>query len=423
MDFILFYLNNVWTFTANYGWVLIPFYLFPIVWGLWEYHQLTNFFGYNNRFVLLTIRVPREQEKTPKLMEQVIAGLWAILGTAKNFMEMIIQGVRQHRFALEIFGSEGKTYFGIWLWEGHVDYFKNHIYAQYPDAEIEVLEHDYLDAVPRDAPNDEWNLWSTIAILAKPDAYPIRTYPLFEDSVTGTMVDPLAAYMEITGSLGPGEFVLFQLVLEPVTENVWEADFRKELEKRLDRGKLKEEPKGLWQQIVADLGELPQNISAAIGGTYAPAEKKAKEEKAPLLLRLSPGEQEAFKAMEQSFGKKSFRAQYLIMYAGKRAFYRPATVSSLFGALNQFSDINLNGFAPYKAYSTSATYWFSDRRVDYLKRRILSKARGRYYSGATYILNTEEIATLWHFPDMAIQAPGVPRVSYKKSKSSAELPR
>ena len=44
-------------------------------------------------------------------------------------------------------------------------------------------------------------------------------------------------------------------------------------------------------------------------------------------------------------------------------------------------------------------------------------------SGGTFILNTEELATLYHFPSrMAAPAPGVPRVEAKKGEAPSGLP-
>ena len=43
--------------------------------------------------------------------------------------------------------------------------------------------------------------------------------------------------------------------------------------------------------------------------------------------------------------------------------------------------------------------------------------------GGTYILNTEEVASLFHFPtEAAASAPGAPRVEAKKRGEPSDLP-
>ena len=55
------------------------------------------------------------------------------------------------------------------------------IYSQYPDIEI-VEAEDYVDALPSVLPNKVYDLWGNNFILAKPNAYPIQTYPFLRTS-------------------------------------------------------------------------------------------------------------------------------------------------------------------------------------------------------------------------------------------------
>lgn len=417
-------MGNLFEFGISWWWLIVPFYLFPIMFDFWIFSVVAEHY-HSNRYVVLDIKVPRELEKSPKLMENVVEGMWTVLGEIRNFMEIVCWGDWQDYFSLEIAGTEGKVHFAIWLRDERIDFFKSHIYAQFPEAEIEEMEEDYMNAVPDDAPNDEWEAWGLVWILDKPDAYPIRVYSMFQDFVTGSMVDPLGSYMEVLGNLGPGEHMWYQLLVYPVTNDKWFPDFSREMEKILDRGRYKEKV-SFWDGLIKDLLALPmQTISAMFKypepGSLTLTEAEKEEDKIPF-LRLSPSEQSTYKIMEDTFSKRGFRAQYRSIYVARREAFRGSNISSMMGAVNQFNAVDLNSLNLYRPYFTSCTYMFAESRVRYRKKRLLRIMKNRMFSGASYIFNTEEIASLWHFPDMAIKAPKTPRIGSKQATPPANLP-
>ena len=77
----------------------------------------------------------------------------------------------------------------------------------------------------------------------------------------------------------------------------------------------------------------------------------------------------------------------------------------------------------------SVWLWFLDERRLYIRKRRIF----RYYSkrwfplfprpGGSYVLNTEELATLYHFPGRIVApAPAVPRIEAKKGEAPPGLP-
>jgi hypothetical protein len=418
MGYLSFYSKNLLEVTSLWWWVIVPFFTHPLLKSFWTYSIKADHF-IRDKYAVLKIKVPRELEKSPLLMENVLHGLWTVCGSPRNFMETWTQGIVQDYFSLEIVGAEGKVYFGLWVLEDRVDFFKSHIYAQYPEAEIEVSKEDYADLLPEDAPSKEWDLWGTIWTLAKNDAFPIKTYSDFEDSITGTMVDPIASFMEVLGDLGPGEHIWYQLLVEPIG-NEWQKEFGQEVEKILDRGKYKEKIT-ITDQIKKDFSSFPQEVVSGMFKPYESAEA-SKEDKTFTILRLSPGEQENLKTIERNLSKRGFKVQYRTAYFAKKENYRGHNIPSMMGAINQFNSVDLNGLNIYKQYMTSCTYFFEKVRVAYKKRRLLRVMKKRQYSGLPYIMSTEEVASLWHFPDMAVKSAQTPRVASKKVSAPSNIP-
>ena len=126
--------------------------------------------------------------------------------------------------------------------------------------------------------------------------------------------------------------------------------------------------------------------------------------------------------MEENFSKRGYFCQYRTAYVFRKESLRNSNKGAMAGTVNQFNTVDLNGFSVYRPYFTSAYLFLKKSRLAYKKRRLVRLMKKRQFSGARYILNTEEIATLWHFPDIGNEVPAAPRVDYKKANAPRNLP-
>ncbi|KKR22760.1 MAG: hypothetical protein UT53_C0034G0008 [Candidatus Yanofskybacteria bacterium GW2011_GWD2_39_48] len=55
------------------------------------------------------------------------------------------------------------------------------------------------------------------------------------------------------------------------------------------------------------------------------------------------------------------------------------------------------------------------------KVKLYKKFKKRAFTTKTYVLNTEELATIYHFPDIGIESP-LPRIEAKKGEPPINLP-
>ncbi len=98
----------------------------------------------------------------------------------------------------------------------------------------------------------------------------------------------------------------------------------------------------------------------------------------------------------------------------------------------QFSTQNLNGLKPWPKTITKVhtiLTWFLDKRRVYLRKRrmfrnyILRLPPLFPRPGGTFVLNIEELATIYHFPTkIAGAVPFVPRVEVRKGEAPPGLP-
>ncbi|MBI4280713.1 hypothetical protein HY628_00780, partial [Candidatus Uhrbacteria bacterium] len=194
------------------GWLV---FVFVILWGFWRVWVESRQIKWlaKQEWILLAIDVPKETEQTPKAVENVFATLHGSLAFVDR-LEKYWFGKLQVRFSFEIISIDGYVQFYVRTFKRLRDLVEAAIYAQYPDAEIAEVE-DYTAAVPKIFPAPGWDLFGTELVLSKKSPFPIRTYPYFEDKISGELKDPMAAFLETLAKLRAGEQVWIQIIIAP----------------------------------------------------------------------------------------------------------------------------------------------------------------------------------------------------------------
>lgn len=402
--------------------IIFPPLLFEIFKIFWESH-IQNQYASSIKKVLLEIIPPRDSEKSPILMESIYSIFAGIHSTPSTF-EVWIKGVFVPPFSLEIASIEGQVHFYVRTPKQFQNLVESAFYSQYPSIEI-VEAEDYVNLVPRTIPNKEWDLWGTDFLLSADDLYPIKTYKYFEETVTGKMIDPLSGLIETMSKIGPGQHIWLQYIITPLHANTQNV-----LKKTIDKFLGKEEKKklGIFGSIVIFFQDIITNIGRGIMGneiTFTSSSGEDGKDESPVEFRLTPGEKEKLKALESNIGKQMFRTRMRHVYVGrKEAFDKANGVSAVIGAIKQFNDYNLNGFRPDDNTKTYSSYLFKDERLRYRQRRIFRRYVGRDSDpqSTRFILSTEELATVFHIPDMSITTPSLSHISSKRGGAPINLP-
>ncbi|MDD2766497.1 MAG: hypothetical protein PHH40_01870 [Candidatus Moranbacteria bacterium] len=395
------------------------FWLFKVFWV----QHVEGQYASGIEKVLLEIIPPRDSEKSPLLMESIYAGL-AGVETSPNTAEQWIKGQFPTSFSLEIVSTEGQVHFYVRSPKNFRNLVEAHFYAQYPGVEILEVE-DYIYNVPGTVPNNEWDLWGTDFLLAGEDLYPIKTYKYFEETVTGKMIDPLAGLVESMAKIGPGQHLWLQFIVTPLSPKI-----AKELQGTIDAflGKKVEEKSGIFGILILNLKDIVMNLGKGIMGqelSFSSSEGKVSKDESPVEFRLTPGEKERLKALESNIGKQMFRTRMRHVYVARRSVFDKSTgVSAFIGAIKQFNDQNLNGFKPNDDTKTYSAYIFKDERLRYRQRRLFRRytTRDTDPQPTRFLLSSEELATVFHIPDMSITSPALTRVSSKRGGAPTNLP-
>jgi hypothetical protein len=417
-------LSAAWFLIAHGGWIPLAWFFLWMGKLLWIGSIQGAYVKEKQKPILLAIDVPKMGEKsaqTPKGVENIFAHLAGAHGS-HNRREKYWHGNVQEWFSLELVSIEGYIQYFVWTWAKYRDLVETAIYAQYPDAQVTEVQ-DYTSAVPSHYPDAEWDLFGTEFIALKPAAYPIRTWEEFEHKgqKDEPFKDPLAAMLENMARIGPGEQIWLQFLIKPISQD-WVKDSEKVV-KKLIGAKVKEA-----HTFMDTAFEMTDKITGPVlAQMLGPTEAKIKKDEPPSkVLFMSPGERALVELIEKKTNKIGFQTKIRLIYVGKKdVFKKPRGAHAVIGAIKQFNSNDGNGLKPdFKRIGPSSLWLFPNLRNSERKRRLYQAycKRSMWIGAKTHIFNTEELATLWHFPTEAVHAPLIRRTESKRAEPPTGLP-
>jgi hypothetical protein len=406
----------LWQIFWDFGWIPFIFIFLKGSWKLWVQWRQSKF-GAAVETCVLAIEIPRQNEQTAKAVEHIFATLSGAYSGLDRY-EKYWLGKSQPTFSFEIASINGYVQFVVYTWVKHRDLVEAAIFAQYPDAEIIEIA-DYTNGVPKNYPHPEWDMFGTEFILKCPSHLPIRTYFEFEhSSAEAPFKDPISALLEVMGSIKSGEQLWFQMLISP-TDTAWKDKCQKAIDKLLGKKAAVKKSKldeALW---------LPKGVAKEMAGLIGAAGTTKGEEKKEdfRMLNMSPGERGVVEAAQMKIAKIGFETKIRVVYAGRRDIFSKKRFTAIKGALMQYNALNMNEIKTYGKITPKDDYFYERWSVAAKKRKLIRYFCGRSGKGApTYIFNTEELATIYHFPMRDIRTPLLKRTDAKRAEPPASLP-
>jgi len=432
MDLIInFFLNALagafyLSFVTAYIW--FPVVLLFAAWHAWVYYVQANFRA-EQKWVLLEIKIPKETYKSPLAMEVVLNALHQTGGESTWYDRYILGKIRTW-FSLEIVSIDGRLRFFIYTREFFRKVIESQIYSQYPGIEIYEAP-DYVEHVPYGQRGSDWGLFGAEYKLTKDDPYPIKTYVdygLDKDPKEEFKIDPLSSVLELLGSVGKDEQFWVQILVRATKKSNRKA------------GGLFGQAQD-WKKEGEDLiKKLKEDIAK---------QNKPKEGESFSFRPMTKGETDTIAAIEHNISKLGFDCGIRTLYLAKGDAFNPQNVPGVLGLFRQFGTNELNGFgisaAPgfdYPWQDFLSFKGFSARSKEFVKSgKYLKKGAGAEkiketlfnayirrsyfhppYKRKWFVLNSEELATIYHFPGGVADIPTLERIESKKVEPPANLP-
>ncbi len=421
------FVNLVQTTPPDVIGAYILFFIFPVVifgvlvWGflqLWLDRRQGQFAG-RIKWHLLHVNVPKDAVQTPKGIENFFLTLHGAK-SAVTFKEKWFDGKFQAWYSFEIVSVGGRISFYIRTQAKTRDLVEAALYAQYPEAQVTEVE-DYVDMIPTDYPNDTWDMWGSEIRMKAENFKPIKTWVDFEHQgeKDQRLKDPLLGLLEILGSMKEGENYFIQLMIMPPAEQEWQKKGVEFIDKVFGREAPKK--KGMMEGVGG--WWVNEALNQTVG--YAlPSGAEEKKQDDFVAFKITPREKEQIEAVNRKISKYGFRAKMRFVYFAKHEVFNKSSISAMSkGLFNQYSYEGLNGLGFWAKATPQDDYPWLEWQLPGRQRELVRRYKKRTMGvGSTpFIMNVEELATLWHFPAADARTPVLTSVQARRAEAPVEL--
>lgn len=431
VNFILFYLYKIVLLILPIAGIIL---LARYTYMFWMHYIQADFIS-GITWTILEIVPPRDVLRSPKAMELFLTNA-LYHSSIKSGLELYWQGAVWFWFSLEIASIEGQVHFYIRVPSRVKELVEVQMYAQYPQAQVKEVD-DYTLAVDEISPKSKWNLWGCEFAYTRPDAYPIKTYVDFgldKDPKEELKVDPISPVVELFSSIGKGEQMWSQIVITPSkkkyrTPGTWfkthdwvkesEIELRKQLAEFTGQREVAGNP-GKYSKEIRAPGFM-DNLVKGAGQKF-------------LKVGFDTGIRVCYVAKKENFNMNNRRNIRLIF----RQYASPY--------LNELTRINSTQADAFGVNFIASLFPLSSKKVMRLANRMLIEFREReffhpplrhkihlpwpispvifpnFFHHHIMVMNTEEIATLWHLPGQILKTPALERIESKEASPPPNLP-
>ena len=397
---------------------LAVFFLGKIAWIMWKHYVAQHFLS-GIKWIVLEIRPPRDVLRSPRAMELFFSNA-LYQTTNKGWFEKYWVGAVTFPSSLEMASIGGQVHFYVRVPSRLKTLVETQMYAQYPQSEV-IEVSDYAMAIDKISKDSAWNLWGCEFALEKPDPYPIKTYVDFgldKDPKEEFKIDPLSPIIELFSSIEKDEQMWVQIVLRANKKEYHNHhdgtlhDFTKEVEEEMST-------------FMKDFTNTRDN------GT--------KE------IRPAPWQEPIRDGINKKVAKLTFECGIRVCYVAKKEAFQNNSRRNIRLIFRQYANPNMNSFMRLNNTQFENFWEYTDESLLKLKDRMLLEYQERaffynpirhdapifwpisllvpkYYHPHTFVLNVEELATIFHFPGQVLKVPGLERVESKESAPPTNLP-
>jgi len=391
--------------------IAIPILLLAALFDIFLSYTRQKYFN-SLDWVLLEITPSPETVKSPAAMELFLLALYQTGGEA-TWIDRIIKGKVRTWFSLEIVSLGGNVKFHLYCESRLQKFIESQIYAQYPGVEVRPVE-DYAAQFN----TTDFSMSTLEMELVKPDPYPIKTYMdygLDKEMDEEYKIDPITPVLEFFTTIPEDNYACIQIIV---------------------RAHRKEDK---------DTTKIFPSFSEKVDNWKETSKSEIKRIKEESFIEVEEGDikkkqnvqtetqKRVITALDKSVTKFAFDTGVRLLYIGKKESFEN-NFGILVGTFKQYNSDELNSFKPRSGSSNSFDYPWQDpfgTKVKKISTEMLEAYQTRNYfwkdnykkkTRPYFILNTEELATIYHFPGMVAQTPTLNRVDSKKATPPSDLP-
>lgn len=365
------------------GWKILRFYF-----------QLNHSVPQELEMQVLKILLPRagrlemdKQDSLQVIQEKigVAESLFAVIGGMKPKINIKSRLIGRHdHLALEMVAADGLIYFYVAVPRYLRKLLEQQIHAQYPHAHIEQLE-DYNIFTPHS------QALGVYLKLQRPNAFPIKTYKEMES-------DPMDSLTNALAKISPGDGAVLQWVVRSAKKTWRNQGVRVATEMQQGK-KLTEVLNDSWWRKI-----LISPFQIIFQPTKKPDAKIGDERH-----QLSPMESEMVKHLESKASKAGLDINLRIVVSSPNQAQAQSYLHDIVNAFSQYSIYQYGN--RFRLSSPFSKNHFFDQ---FIYREFNERKK--------FVLNTEELASVFHFPLPITQSPNIAWLEARRAAPPPDLP-
>ena len=347
--------------------------------------------------IVLRISVPKKaeeqtQNKIEKIKENVsvMEQLFASLSNIREKMlKKIIYGPFYLSFEIATPIDSNEIFFYVSVPRKFQSITEKQIYSFYSDAEIIQIK-DYNIFVP------DGGSAASYMTLKRDDIFPIKTYQHLE-------ADPLSNITNALSKIPVGEGAALQVIIKS-SGNSWQRESR-------ERMKLMQKGSGFGEYGKPSFAI--KVLKEFIGIISAGGKSKEDQQKEEAKVNLTPTQEEIIKAVEVKSTKIGFETNVRLVTSAQTKEKAETLLKELENSFSQFNSPECNSFDIKETFLNKAGF---------LNKTIYNFIFRNFENKKKMILNTEELASLFHFPISTTETPQVKWLKAKQAPAPSDIP-
>lgn len=360
-----------------------------VLWLLWRRkraltHRLDAALDSVTFLVGIPKELPKEGQSEPdfKELNSVAEQFFASLASLYNRTPF----ARQPVLGFEIVALEGSIRFYITCPRSHQGFLEKQLHAHYPASQVELVPS------PNIFTQEHGEVAAATLKLTRHYIWPLKTYRKLESET----LNPLTNALSKLGEQGTGAI---QILIQPISERWRYKVDHAARNVKLGRHAHVNPIQYIFDAILEGLTGSIQRQGSAQPAQTDPAMQAS--------YRMTPIQEETLKLFQEKGSKVAFRTAARVVVAGSDLAGARTNLKSVLGAFAQFSTPEGNSLKVVEADRYKITTDFVFRTLQGAKKMIL---------------NTEELASLYHFPNRYVETPNIRWLFARKLPPPVGLP-
>ncbi len=337
---------------------------------LWSRKMIDRSLNMSLFLVTLPRQIKEETKEREKNEKELVAIMEQLYATLTKFDSSFWYGSSHFSFEIAVESASQEIGFYVVVPKKFEKLIEKQIHSFYATAQIERVE-DYNIFMPTSC------VAGKNILLSKDSFFPIKTYQNLE-------FDPLNNITNTLSKLPIGEGASVQLIIKPAG-NSW---------KKRSYSFIRQVQKEGLQKALASQDALYKMIRMAQSKPKKDPSKQSFDDQ----YRTSSFDEEAIKLIEGKANKAGFAVNLRIIAAAPDQEKAARIVEEIEKSFNQFQWPHLNSFRIRKT-EVSGEKSLSNTAYNFIFRNFENKN--------AIILNTEELASVFHFPTIVLETPKV----------------